>query len=411
MTPPASRGNACTSTAARSVNESARPSSRGGPDAPHVAHARRPLTTIVDVRVDSYRVPIDPPIRNGRYTYASHDVCLVRVTADDGNVGLGIGDGGVGLAGAPEMTHGTVKSLKPALLGQDPLRTERIWADLWNPKLLGRRGFTTRVVSAIDLALWDLKGRMLGLSVADLLGRCHDRIPAYIAGGYYREGLGLDELEAEMAGHVAAGAQAVKMKIAGASLADDLKRVSRVRAAIGDDVKLLVDANNGYRLHEALVAARKLAEFDIYWLEEPLMPDDYAGHARLSASSPIPIALGEIEYTRYGFRDIIEHSAATILNPDAQFVGGVTEFMKVAALAQAHDLPIAPHGNPELHVHLAAAAPNALIVEVARIDGDSIWNSFFQRRVELIEGYVGPPETPGFGIVLDEERLEACRVG
>ena len=377
------------------------------------ASSRRPVTTIVDVGVDSYRVPIDPPIRNGRYTYGSHDLCLVRVTADDGSVGLGIGDGGVGLSGAPEMIRGTVESLKPALLGQDPFRTERIWADLWNPKLLGRRGFTTRVVSAIDLALWDLKGRTLGLSVADLLGRCHDRLPAYIAGGYYREGLGLglDELEAEMAGHVAAGARAVKMKIAGAPLADDLKRVSRVRAAIGDDVKLLVDANNGYRLHEALVAARRLAEFDIYWLEEPLMPDDYAGHARLSAGSPIPIALGEIEYTRYGFRDIIEHAAASILNPDAQFVGGVSEFMKVAALAQAYDLPIAPHGNPELHVHLAAAAPNALIVEVARVDGDTIWDLFFPRRVELIDGHVSPPDAPGFGIVLDEAGLEACRVG
>ena len=374
------------------------------------ATSRRPVTTIVDVRVASYRVPIDPPIRNGRYSYASHDLCLVRVTADDGSVGLGIGDGGVGLSGAPEMIRGTVESLKPALLGQDPLRTERIWADLWNPKLLGRRGFTTRVLSAIDLALWDLKGRMVGLSVADLLGRCHDRLPAYIAGGYYREGLGLDELEAEMAGHVAAGARAVKMKIAGATLADDLKRVSRVRAAIGDDVKLLVDANNGYRLHEALVAAHKLAEFDIYWLEEPLMPDDYAGHAKLSASSPIPIALGENEYTRYGFRDIIQHSAASILNPDAQFVGGVSEFMKVAALAQAHDLPIAPHGNPELHVHLAAAAPNAIIVEVARIDGDTIWNHFFQRRVELTDGQVSAPNAPGFGIELDEEKLDTCRV-
>jgi L-alanine-DL-glutamate epimerase-like enolase superfamily enzyme len=369
--------------------------------------SRRPVTTIVDVSVDSYRVPIDPPIRNGRYTYSSHDLCLVRVTADDGTVGFGIGDGGVGLSGAPEMIRGTGESLRSALIGQDPLRTERIWADLWNPKLLGRRGFTTRVVSAIDLALWDLKGRQLGLSIADLLGRCHDRIPAYVAGGYYRDAVGLDELAAEMAAHVAAGARAVKMKIAGAPLADDVKRVRRVRAAIGEDVKLLLDANNGYRLHEALVAARELAEFDIYWLEEPLMPDDYAGHAKLSAISPIPIALGEIEYTRYGFRDIIEHGAATILNPDAQFSGGVTEFMKIVALAQAHDLAIAPHGNPELHVQLAAAAPNALIVEVARIDGDSIWDMFFPRRITLSDGEVRAPDTPGFGIELDEEKLTA----
>ena len=368
------------------------------------------MSTIVDVTVDSYRQPIDPPIRNGRYVYASHDLCLVRVVTDDGHVGFGIGDGGVGLAGAPAMIRGTVASMRPALIGQNPLWTERIWADLWNPKLLGRRGFTTRVVSAVDLALWDLKGRLLGISVADLLGRCHHVVPAYIAGGYYREGTGVDDLVEEMAGHVAAGATAVKMKIAGASLRDDLVRVAAVRAAIGADVKLLVDANNGYRRHEAIEAARKLERYDVYWLEEPLMPDDYVGHAEVARASSIPIAAGENEYTRYGFRDLIEHQSASILNPDAQFVGGVTEFMKVAALAQAHDLPIAPHGNPELHIHLAAALPNALFVEVARVSGDSLWDRFFPRRVQLVDGSIRPSDAHGFGIEPDEEALAAYRV-
>ena len=367
---------------------------------------------IVDVTVDSYREPISPPIRNGRYTYASHDVCLVRVATDDGTVGLGIGDGGVGLAGAPAMISGTVESLRPALVGQNPLRTERIWADLWNPKLLGRRGFTTRVISAVDLALWDLKGKLLGVSVATLLGRCHDTVPAYVAGGYYREGTGIADLADEMAAHVAAGARAVKMKIAGASLREDLERVAAVRTAIGDDAKLLVDANNGYRRHEAVEAARKLEPYDVYWLEEPLLPDDYAGHAEVARASSIPVAAGENEYTRYGFRDLIEHGAASILNPDAQFVGGVTEFMKVGALAQAHDLPVAPHGNPELHTHLAAALPNALLVEVARVPGDSLWDLFFPERTRLdADGCVRPSDAPGFGIELDEEALLARRVG
>lgn len=367
-------------------------------------------TRIIELRVDSYRVPIEPPISNGKYTYASHDLCLVRAVADDGSVGYGIGDGGVGLAGAPQMIRATVESLAPAVVGQGVLRTERAWADMWSPKLLGRRGFTTRVISAVDLALWDLKARFLGVSIADLLGRCHDSLPAYVAGGYYGAGHDLEALGEEMAGHVEAGATAVKMKIAGATLREDLQRVRIVRETIGDDILLLVDANNGYRLHEAIEAARKLAEFDVYWLEEPLMPDDYAGHAAVAAASPIPIAAGENEYTRYGFRDLIEHRSASILNPDAQFVGGVTEFMKVCALAQAHDLPIAPHGNPELHVHLAVAAPNAFLVEVARVTGDSIWDLFFPHRVALVDGCVSAPTTPGFGIEPDEEALAACRV-
>ena len=365
---------------------------------------------IADVAVETYRSPIDPPIRNGRYTYASHDVCLVRVTCESGAVGYGIGDGGVGLVEAAAMTRATVASLRTALIGEHALAIERIWQNLWVPKLLGRRGFTTRVVSAIDLALWDLKGRLTGLSVADLLGRCHDSLPAYVAGGYYVDGQGTAELVAEMEDHVAAGARAVKMKIGGASEREDLARVRAVRNAVGDDVRLLVDANNAYRVHEALVMARKLEPLDVYWLEEPLMPDDYPGHAFLAARSPIPIAVGENEYTRYGFRDLIEHRAATILNPDAQFVGGATEFMKVGALAQAYDLPVAPHGNPELHVHLASALPNALIVEVARVRGDSLWTRFFPARLPLVDGSVSPPDAPGFGIELDDEALESMRV-
>ena len=375
-----------------------------------VAQSATEMATIADLTVDSYRWPIDPPIRNGRYTYASHDVCLVRIVTEDGTVGFGIGDGGVGLVGAPKMINGTVESLRPVVVGRNPLWTEQIWADLWNPKLLGRRGFTTRVVSAVDLALWDLKGKLLGVSIADLIGRCHDTVPAYVAGGYYRQGMGLADLAEEMATHVASGARAVKMKIAGASLKEDLERVAAVRSTIGDDVKLLLDANNGYRRHEAIDAARKLERYNIFWLEEPLMPDDYVGHAEVARSSSIPIAAGENEYTRYGFRDLIEHQSASILNPDAQFVGGVTEFMKVAALAQAHDLPIAPHGNPELHVHLAAALPNALLVEVARVANDSLWDLFFPRRVHLVDGCVTPSDEPGFGIELDEEALAACRV-
>lgn len=369
------------------------------------------MSKIVSISVDTYRVPIDPPIQNGKYTYSSQDLCLVRVQSDGGVAGHGIGDGGVGLADAPTMIQGTVASLAPSVVGQDVFRTERIWADMWSPKLLGRRGFETRVISAIDLALWDLKAKTLGLSVADLLGRCHDSLPAYVAGGYYRQGSDPDQLAEEMAAHVATGVTAIKMKIGAMSLRDDLDRVARVRTAIGPDTKLLVDANNSYRIHEAREVARKLAAHDVYWLEEPLMPDDYRGHADVAANSPIPIALGECEYTRYGFRDIIEHGSASILNPDAQFTGGVTEFMKICALAQAHDLPIAPHGNPELHVHLATAAPNAFIVEVARTPGDEIWDLFFPQRISIVDGHVSAPTCIGFGIEPDEEQLTAVRVG
>ena len=136
------------------------------------------MDTIMEMTVDSYRTPIEPPISNGRYTYASHELCLVRVVSDNGLVGFGVGDGGVCLSAAPAMIRAPVESLRPAVVGQDVLRTERIGSDMWSPKLLGRRGFTTRVVSAIDVALWDLKAKTLRVSIADLLGRHHESLPA-----------------------------------------------------------------------------------------------------------------------------------------------------------------------------------------------------------------------------------------
>jgi L-alanine-DL-glutamate epimerase-like enolase superfamily enzyme len=365
---------------------------------------------ITDVAVECYQAPLDPPISNGKYTYATHDRCVVRVHTDEGVTGIGLGDGGTGLVAAKEMIRATVESLRPALLGEDPLDHERIWANMWVPKLIGRRGFTTRVISSIDIALWDLKGKICGLPVAKLLGAHSEKLPAYLAGGYYEPGKGLAELSAEMEGYVALGARAVKMKIGAASVREDTERVRTVRAAIGDDVKLLVDANNAYRVHEAIDVARKIERFDVFWLEEPVMPDDYRGLALVAASSPIPIASGENEYTRYGFRDLVEHGRAAILNPDAMFVGGVTEWVKVAAYAQAHDLPVAPHGTQEIHVHLATAVPNGLLVEYYRHSSDPLSQRTFLEPLPLVDGCVSPPQRPGFGIEIDEEALAPYRV-
>lgn len=365
---------------------------------------------ITDVTVESYRAPLDPPISNGKYTYATHDLCVMRLQTDEGLTGIGIGDGGVGLSAAPQMIASTVESLRPALIGEDPLNHERIWANLWVPKLIGRRGFTTRVISTIDIAVWDLKGKICDLPVAKLLGGYHERLPAYIAGGYYEPAKGLKELAAEMASYVQLGARAVKMKIGGATMREDVERASAVRAAVGDDVKLLVDANNAYRPYEAIQMARRLEELDVFWFEEPVMPDDYRGNAMVAAASPIPIAAGENEYTRYGFRDLIEHGRAAILNTDAQFLGGVTEWLKVAALAQAHDIPVAPHGTQEIHVHLATAVPNGLIVEYYRNSTDPLWGRTYREPLPLVDGCVAAPDRPGFGIELDEQGLAPFRV-
>ena len=363
---------------------------------------------ITNVIMECYRWPRPKPIRNGKFTYTDAGISVVKIETNEGITGLGLGAGSVNVG--VQALVGLTEGFKPALIGEDPIDVERIWANMWVPKLIGRRGISTRVISAIDIALWDLKGKICNLPVYKLLGGYTSKIPTYIAGGSYEEGKGLKELAQEMEKNVSMGARAIKMKIGGAPINEDVERVRVVREAIGDKVKLLVDANNAYRYYEAIEIARKMEKYDIFWFEEPVAPDDYRGHAMIAAATSIPIATGENEYTRYGFRDLLEHRSAAIFNPDAQILGGVTEFMKVAALAAAYDLPVAPHGNQDVHVHLVSAIANGLIVEYYRDSVDPMWGKTFKEQLVLKDGFLEPPNRPGFGIELNEPALKQYRV-
>ncbi len=281
---------------------------------------------ITDIRVESFRWPRAKPISNGKHTYTHSGVGLVFIETDEGTTGIGLG-GGKGVIGA------TIETLKPLLIGEDPIDTERLWHAMWVPKLIGRRGLTTRAISAIDIALWDLRAKVAGMPLYKMLGGFRDRMPTYIAGGYYEDGKGLKELQQEVSEHVEWGAKAVKMKVGAVSINEDVARVKAVREAIGPDIDLMVDANCAYRWYEAVQLADRIEDFDPFWFEEPIAPDDYEGHKRIAEKTTIPIATGENEYTRYGFRDLIATGCVPILNADAVILGGVTEFMKVAALA------------------------------------------------------------------------------
>lgn len=363
---------------------------------------------INDVTVQCYSWPRPRPISNGKYTYATVRLNLVCVHTDEGLSGIGWA-GGPGLSAS--MTATLVEHFKEALIGEDPFNYRRIWENMWLPKVVGRRGLTTWVISAVDIALWDLMGKALGMPVHKLLGGFCDRIPTYVAGGYYEEGKGLRELAQEMEENLELGARAVKMKIGGVEINQDVERVRVVREAIGPDVKLMVDANNAYVAYQAVEIARKMEPYDVFWFEEPVAPDDYEGHARVAQASSIPVATGENEYTRYGFRDLIQHGSASILNADAQILGGITEFMNVASLAAAHDLHIAPHGAQEVHIHLVAAIPNGLILEYYRETVNPLHGQIFKESLTLDEdGCVSVPQTPGLGMEPNWEVLEPYRV-
>ncbi len=359
---------------------------------------------ITAITTEEYKWPRHKPISNGLHTYTHSGLALVKIETDEGLTGIGLGGGG-------GIGRATVERLKGDLIGEDPIDVERLWHTMWVPKLLGRRGLTTRAISAIDIGLWDIRAKVAGLPLYKLLGGFRDRVPTYIAGGYYEEGKGLKELQREMVENVELGARAVKMKVGAVAMAEDVARVRAVREAIGPDVKLLVDANCAYRAYQAVQFARRIEEYDPFWFEEPIAPDDLEGHRRLVEATTIPIATGENEYTRYGFRDLIERGGVAILNADAKVLGGVTEFMKVVALAQARDLDIAPHGSQDIHVHLVAAIANGLILEFYRDTVDPMWGRIYRHTLRLNDdGTVSPPDVPGIGADPNYEALAPYRV-
>jgi L-alanine-DL-glutamate epimerase-like enolase superfamily enzyme len=370
------------------------------------AHERIRALKITDITVEQFGWKRPRPLTNGKHTYTDDGLTLVNIHTDDGVTGIGLG-----ARRNPGILNATIEQLKPQLIGEDPINVERIWHKLWVPKLIGRRGMTTRVIAAIDIGLWDIRAKVAGLPLYKLLGGYRDSVPTYVAGGYYEEGKGLKELAEEMVEHVENGARGVKMKVGAVPIREDVERVKAVREAIGPDIKLLVDANCAYRYYDAIQFARRIEEFDPFWFEEPIAPDDYDGHRKLAESTIIPIATGENEYTRYGFRDLIKTGGVAVFNADAKILGGVTEWLKVAALAQAHDLDVAPHGSQDIHVHLVAAMSNGLILEFYPDRVHPMSTTIYHHTLKLnSDGTVSPPDVPGIGVEPNYEVLNPHRI-
>jgi L-alanine-DL-glutamate epimerase-like enolase superfamily enzyme len=364
---------------------------------------------ITGIEFRAYRTSRPRPIRNGRLTYPDATTCVAEVRTDEGLSGTGLGVG-VLLPGGERVIASLVEMYAGLLTGMDPLDNERAWATMWQPKLVGRRGVETRAQSLIDIALWDIKGKAAGLPLYKLLGGYRTSVPCYVAGGYYEEGKSLGALAEEMRGYLDDGIRAVKMKVGGAPVQEDIKRLAAVRQEIGAEPELLVDANGAYDAGQAVRMAREMENFDVYWFEEPVMPDDYDSSRIVADASSIPVASGENESTRFGFRDLLDRGGVRIINPDAEILGGITEFMKVAALAEARGVPVAPHGRADIHVHLVAAIPNGLMVEYYRENVDPLARYLLPERLTVSGGRLTPPDRPGHGMVLDEQAAEVFRV-
>ena len=362
---------------------------------------------ITDLRMETYRWPGSPMFVNGRFVFGSGGLDLIRIETNEGVTG-------VGLTWVQESSGVVVRAvtehIKQQVMGRDPLDNERIWDEIWRLSSLGRRGIATQVLSAIDIALWDIKGKCADMPLYKLLGGYTDRIPAYVSLGF--RGEDLNQVISSLEDGIAKGIRAIKMQVGNLTIAEDEERVKMAREVIGSDVKLMLDASTLYRHQEAIVFASKVEKHDIFWIEEPVAPDDIRGSQLVARSTTIPIATGEGEYTKYGFRDLIENRSASILQPDALIMGGITEFMKVAAMAQANDFHISNHGPHHIHAHLLAAIPNALIIEeYFTSETQPIDGGIFLDQMPIVDGHIRPPDRPGLGLQLNEKAIAPYRTG
>jgi D-arabinonate dehydratase len=337
--------------------------------------------------------PIDRPFHNSnsRSVFSDKAFAFVEVHTDEGATGI-----------APTYARQAVRPvfierLKSVLLGEDPLDSSRLWAKMYPAQDIG-------AIGAIDNALWDLRGKILGLPVYRLLGGVRDRVPVYASGGYYTEGKGLDDLGKEFAGFIDAGYKAVKLKVGGIPLKEDVARVATVRDAIGPDVEFAIDANRAWNVRRAVRFIRAVEQYDLMWVEEPVEVNDLSGAAELGRTVDVPIASGEGEQTRWGFRALIDAGAADIIQPDCENCGGLTEWMRIAAYASAHYLPMSPHGTHITAAHAVAATENGLTVE--GLEELFPWRREVIEHWPLVDGELVLPQTPGLGMVLNEDAVK-----
>jgi L-alanine-DL-glutamate epimerase-like enolase superfamily enzyme len=340
-------------------------------------------------------------------TVSERHYTLVKVRTESGVEGLGFCY--CGNAAGWIVTQAVRDLLAQHVIGKDSHQTEGIWDAMYRDSLLmGRRGAIVRAMSAIDIALWDANAKDAELPLYQYLGAQHqDTVPAYASGGYYLEGKTPEHLANECAGYVEMGFNALKIKVGRVSAREDGERIAAVRRVIGDDVELFADANNAWNDATAAIRAIRLWEdYDLGWVEEPTMPDDMEASAAVAATVAPPIATGEIHQTRWDFLDIINRGAAAILQPDAGVCGGITEFRRIAALAAAHGITIAPHWLADLHVHLVASTPNATYVEFFTDTEVLNLMEIFSSRLEMRGTGLAIPQEPGVGVVLDDEAVE-----
>lgn len=360
---------------------------------------------ISSIDAQLYRVPLPQVLSDSIHgDMPDFELITARIRTKDGCEGLGytytVGRGGSSILA---MIN---DDLAPLLLGGDPRRTENLWDRMWwGVNWVGRGGVSSFAMAALDVALWDLKAKAAGEPLWRLLGGASNRVKAY-AGGidlYFS----LDQLRAQTEGFLKEGFRAIKVKVGRDCLAEDVERIQLVREIVGGAFTLMADANCRWRVDQAIRAARALEPFGLTWLEEPTVPDDVEGFARIAVEGGLPLSTGENMHTVFEFERMIRCGAIAFPQPDLSNLGGITPWMQVAKLAQARHLPVTSHGVHDLHVHLLAAVPNASYLEVHGFGLER----FMREPLGFDNGEAVAPDRPGHGVELCPKTLRPFLVG
>jgi D-galactarolactone cycloisomerase len=369
---------------------------------------------IAHVRTHVLEAKLSQPFAYSRAWYATRMAMIVEIETDDGVIGWGE------CYGPAWMTAAVVKSVSPMLIGADPLRTDWLWQEIYAAlRDHGQKGVVIQGLSGIDIALWDIKGKHFGVPAHRLMGGpLRTEVRAYATGLYRRKtGDPVQYLADEAAGYVTDGFGAVKLKV-GFGVEEDARVTRAVREAIGSGVALMVDANHAYDAVAAIRLGRMIEAFDIGWFEEPVPPEDLAGYRDVKAGVSIPIAGGECEFTRLGFRDLLVSRAVDIVQPDTCAAGGLSECKKIADMAWSFGVRYNPHvwgtgiaiaASLQLLAVLPPHTPPSLKSVEPMLEFDRtehpIRQAVLRQPIEHIGGIVRVPDGPGLGIEIDRDAL------
>lgn len=367
---------------------------------------------IAQVKTVPLSIPLEEPKSFALKTVKKREYVIVRIITEEGLEGWGYTWGPVVISKIINQLLGDV------ILGEDPRKIEKLWDKMYQSTMVwGRRGLIIRAISAVDIALWDLLGKIADQPIYRLLGSYRDKVPAYYSGGYYLKGQTslsdyVDYIEEEVEKYYNKGFNAFKIKIGGAKLQTDLRRIEKVREIVGDGVQLMLDANCAWDLNSALNIIGKLEQYDPVWIEEPLKPDKIDTYRQLRNKTSVPVATGENHFTRWEFKQLIEKEGVDYIQGDPIIMGGISEFKKLAGMVSSEPIKLAPHNSHNINIHMGAGLKEVEFLEYFDFQSDIFnFDCFIKNPIKPDDsGFLQPLERPGHGLLLDHEALDNYKI-